>query len=91
VVATRVGGTPEIIEDGESGLLVPPGNSEALAAAISSVLQDRTMAKRLGQAARHRVFSRYSLDQAVASTERLYDDLLLRGRQRRRLREPVRP
>jgi glycosyltransferase involved in cell wall biosynthesis len=91
VVATRVGGTPEIIEDGESGLLVPAGNPEALAAAISNVLQDRTMAKRLGQAARHRVFSRYSLDQAVASTERLYDDLLLRARQRRRLREPVRP
>jgi glycosyltransferase involved in cell wall biosynthesis len=91
VVATRVGGTPEIIEDGESGLLVPPGNPEALAAAISHVLQDRAMAKRLGQAARHRVFSRYSLNQAVASTERLYDDLLHRARQRRRLREPVRP
>lgn len=90
VVATRVGGTPEIVEDGVSGLLVPPGDPEALAAALSRLLQDRITAKRLGQSARRQVFSRYSLEQAVASTERLYHDLLLRARHKRRLTERTR-
>jgi glycosyltransferase involved in cell wall biosynthesis len=89
VVATRVGGTPEIVEDGVSGLLVSPGDPEALAAAISRLLQDKTLAKQLGETARRRVFGRYSLEQAVASTERLYDDLLLRARQKRWLKEPA--
>jgi len=87
VVATRVGGTPEIVEDGKTGLLVSPGDPEALAAAISRLLQDRPTAKRLGQSARHQVFSRYSLEQAVSSTERLYHDLLLRARHKGRLKE----
>jgi glycosyltransferase involved in cell wall biosynthesis len=90
VVATRVGGTPEIVEDGVSGLLVPPGDPEALASALSRLLQDRITAKRLGQSARRQVFSRYSLEQAVASTERLYHDLLLRARHKRRLTERTR-
>ena len=89
VVATRVGGTPEIVEDGVSGLLVSPGDPEALAAAISRLLHDNTMAKQLGETARRRVFGRYSLEQAVASTERLYEDLLLRARQTRPLKEPA--
>jgi glycosyltransferase involved in cell wall biosynthesis len=90
VVATRVGGTPEIVEDGVSGLLVAPGDPEALAAAIYRLLQDKTMAKQLGETGRRRVFGRYSLEQAVASTERLYGDLLLRARQKRRLKELAR-
>jgi glycosyltransferase involved in cell wall biosynthesis len=90
VVATRVGGTPEIVEDGESGLLVPPGDPSALAAAISRLLQDRMTAKRLGQSARRQVLSRYSLEQAVASTERLYHDLLLQARHKGRVKERVR-
>jgi glycosyltransferase involved in cell wall biosynthesis len=90
VVATRVGGTPEIVEDGESGLLVPPGDPGALAAAISRLLQDRMTAKRLGQSARRQVMSRYSLEQAVASTERLYHDLLLQARHKGRVTERIR-
>jgi glycosyltransferase involved in cell wall biosynthesis len=90
VVATRVGGTPEIVEDGVTGLLVSPGDPDALAAAISRLLHDKTTATRLGQSARRRVFSRYSLEQAVASTERLYHELLLRARQKRRLNQPAR-
>jgi L-malate glycosyltransferase len=89
VVATRVGGSPEIVEDGVSGLLVPPGDAEALAAAICKLLDDRTLAKHVGECARRRVFSRYSLEQAVASTERLYHDLLLRARQKQRWQEPA--
>jgi glycosyltransferase involved in cell wall biosynthesis len=89
VVATRVGGTPEIVEDGVTGLLVSPGDPQVLAAAISRLLHDRTTARQLGQSARRRVFSRYSLEQAVASTERLYDDLLLQARKKRRSKEPI--
>lgn len=76
VVATRVGGNPEIVEDGLNGLLVPPGDAEALAAAISRLLDNRMLARTFGEAGRQRVWSRYSLDQAVATTERLYRDLL---------------
>jgi glycosyltransferase involved in cell wall biosynthesis len=77
------------VEDGVSGLLVPPGDAEALAAAICKLLDDRTLAKHVGECARRRVFSRYSLEQAVASTERLYHDLLLRARQKQRWQEPA--
>jgi glycosyltransferase involved in cell wall biosynthesis len=82
VVATQVGGTPEIVEDGVTGLLVPPGDSEELAAAISRLLADNTLAKRLVESARRRVFSRYSLERAVESTERLYHELLMRAQRR---------
>jgi glycosyltransferase involved in cell wall biosynthesis len=82
VVATRVGGSPEIIEDGVSGLLVPPRDPEALAGAISRLLHDKSLAKNLGQAARRRVFARYSLARAVASTEQLYEELLHARRKR---------
>jgi L-malate glycosyltransferase len=91
VVATRVGGTPEIVEDGVTGLLVTPGDAEALAGAISKLLVDTTTAKRLGQSARRRVFTRYSLERAVASTERLYGELLVQAKAKRRTKEPVRP
>jgi glycosyltransferase involved in cell wall biosynthesis len=90
VVATRVGGSPEIVEDGVTGLLVSPGDSVALAAAMFRLLHDKTTATRLGQSARQRVFSRYSLEQAVTSTERLYGELLVQARQKRRLQQPVR-
>jgi glycosyltransferase involved in cell wall biosynthesis len=80
VVATRVGGTPEIVHDGVTGLLVPPADAEGLAAAILRLLEDRTLAGQLGQAGRRQVFTRYSLDRAVATTERLYGDLLHRVR-----------
>ena len=79
VVATRVGGTPEIIEDGVNGLLVPPADPEALAGAICRLLKDRGLAGMLGQVGRQRVMSRYSLEQAVMTTERLYCDLLQRS------------
>lgn len=83
VVATRVGGNPEIVEDGVNGLLVEPADAEALARAICQLLENRTLAKNLGQAGRRLVFTRYSIEQAVATTERLYHSLLLHARSRR--------
>jgi glycosyltransferase involved in cell wall biosynthesis len=68
VVATAVGGTPELVVDGETGLLVPPGDAGALAAALGKVLRDPELARRLGEAGRRRVLASFSLS---AMTERV--------------------
>jgi glycosyltransferase involved in cell wall biosynthesis len=52
VVASRVGGIPDLVEDGETGILVPPGDERALASALVRVLSDRPLAERLGAAGR---------------------------------------
>ena len=76
MVATRVGGTPEAIEDGVNGLLVPPGDSSALANAIGYVLAHPPLAARLGRAARS-IRHRTILDGAeVRATGQLYESLL---------------
>lgn len=54
VVATRVGGLPEVVEDGRTGLLVPPGDPAALAAALTRLLADPELARRLGEAGKRR-------------------------------------
>jgi glycosyltransferase involved in cell wall biosynthesis len=77
-VATRVGGTPEAMEDGRSGLLVAPGDASALAAAISRLLEDRRLAASVGSQARQQVRERFSLEQMTDETERLYFALLAR-------------
>jgi colanic acid/amylovoran biosynthesis glycosyltransferase len=51
VIGTRAGGIPDIVEDGESGLLVEPGDTEALAAAIERLLAEDGLAARLGEGA----------------------------------------
>jgi glycosyltransferase involved in cell wall biosynthesis len=76
VVATRVGGTPEAVQDGVTGMLVPPGDPRALARAIHQLLADPELAARLGQGGRHRVCRRFSMDAMVQATERLYHSLL---------------
>ena len=68
VVATAVGGTAELVVDGETGLLVPPGDAIALADALSALLTDPERARQLGEAGRARVERQFSL---AASTERV--------------------
>lgn len=80
VVATRVGGTPEILDDGVTGLLVPPCDSQALSGAIGRLLGDEALAQRLGDAARARAVNRFSMEQMVHQTEGLYRALLQRVR-----------
>jgi len=84
VVATRVGGTPEALIDGETGLLVPPGDSGAIATAVARLLDDRELATRLGRAARNLISTRFSVEQMVRSTEDLYMELLARKQRQRR-------
>ena len=78
VVATRVGGTPEALTDGRTGLLVEPADPAALAASITRLLEDGQMAARLGRAARETIADRFSVDRMVKTTEEVYLDLLER-------------
>jgi len=75
-VATRVGGMPEIMVDGETGLLVPPADADALAGAIVRVLADPELARRLGEAGRARAVERYSWDVIADATTGLHRRLL---------------
>ena len=84
VVATRVGGTPEALIDGQTGLLVPPGDSGAIATAVSRLLDDRGLAMRLGRAAHELIGRKFSVAQMVSATEDLYMDLLARKHRQRR-------
>ena len=73
VVASAVGGTPELVVNGETGLLVPPGDAEALAQALIRVLEDPALASRLGNAGRERVVTEFSLRAMTAPVLELYD------------------
>jgi glycosyltransferase involved in cell wall biosynthesis len=72
VVATAVGGTPELVVDGVTGLLVPPGDAEALAEALGRVLSDPELAKRMGAAGRQRVERDFAADVSTARILALY-------------------
>lgn len=72
VVATCVGGIPEIIQDGENGLLVPPQDSEALTNAVIRILQDPDLAKKLGTAGQTRMRTQFGFDRLLQSLEQLY-------------------
>ncbi len=72
VVATAVGGTPEVIAEGESGLLVPPDDPSAMAAATARLLDDRPSAARLGAAARQAVEERFGARSMVRRLEAVY-------------------
>jgi glycosyltransferase involved in cell wall biosynthesis len=75
VVATAVDGTPDVIRDGLTGLLVPPADPAALAIAVARVLRDRAAAERMGRAGRDHVLSRFSLTRQVEATTRVYRDV----------------
>ena len=80
VVASRVGGIPELVEDGVTGVLVPPDAPAALSGAILRLLRDRVEARRLAEAAARRARERHSLGAIADRVDRLYRDVLRRGR-----------
>src|SRR2546427_241939 len=80
VIASRVGGIPDIVEDGVSGLLVPPGDAAALAAAVRRLGDDPALARRLGEAGRRRLREQFSWPAIVQRWLDLYTDLVTRPR-----------
>jgi sugar transferase (PEP-CTERM/EpsH1 system associated) len=73
VVATRVGGNPEVVADGQTGLLVPARAPAALAAALVQLYRDAEQCRRLGRAGRQRVEQEFDVRRMVARYESLYD------------------
>ena len=76
VVATAVGGTPELVIHNQTGLLVPPQSPEALAQAISQLLDHPEKAAQMGQNGRQRAAAQFTIERMVQQTEALYNRLL---------------
>jgi glycosyltransferase involved in cell wall biosynthesis len=76
VVASNAGGLPEIVRDGETGTLVPPGSPAALAAVLAELADEPGRRERLGAAAAEDVRVRFSTARLVERTQALYDRLL---------------
>ena len=76
VIATRVGGVYRVVREGETGFLIPPANSEALASRIVDLLDDPVQARRIGRAAREEVMREFNVDQMASKTVALYHEIL---------------
>ena len=75
MVASRVGGIPEVVGDGETGLLVPPDDAGALAGALNSLLRDPDRAHAMGERGRERAIADFSWPAIAAQTVALYSEL----------------
>jgi glycosyltransferase involved in cell wall biosynthesis len=73
VVGTTVGGTPELVRDGETGRLVPPGDAAALARGVLDLLGDPARARAMARRGQAEVLAHHSMDAAMSSTVRVYD------------------
>lgn len=90
IVATRIEGIPELVRDGEEGLLVPPRNPAAIAEAVGRLLDDGELRERLGSRARERQRRELDIQTTVDAFEQLYDELYARSsRGLRRTRVPA--
>lgn len=76
VVATNVGGIPDMVDDGRTGLLVPPQKVEPLVDAIASLLNDPVKMERIGRAAREEAVKRFSSDEAVRKCYAAYEQVI---------------
>lgn len=76
VVATRVGGVPDVVRDGEDGFLVEPADVDALADRLTTLAHDPKLRERMGAAGRARVLPRYAVDRLIDDMDRLYRELL---------------
>lgn len=84
VVSSAIGGTDELIVNGESGVLVPPGDAPSLADALRRVLADHALRTRLGTRARVRAASAFSAAAATRAVTQVYEEALVGARQRSR-------
>lgn len=78
IVATRVGGTPEVVADGETGCLVPARDAAAFAAALGALAADPPRARTWGRAGRARVLAHFSIDEMVRRYETVYREMASR-------------
>jgi len=76
VLATTGGALPEVVEDGVTGILVPPGDAPALARAMRTLMSDAELRRRMGQAGRERVLEKFSWRKAALETEAVYHEVL---------------
>ncbi len=76
-VCTAVGGIPEMINDGETGYLVPPADPQQLAARLMELLSNPQTARRMGRAGRDRVEAEFSLDRSVEAAQRAIEDVVM--------------
>ncbi|MCL6592019.1 MAG: glycosyltransferase [Firmicutes bacterium] len=79
IIATTVGGIPEVVEDGVNGLLVPPGDIPALASALERLIGDPLMQDRLGKQARKTYEREFTAEHMVAQTEEVYREILYKA------------
>jgi glycosyltransferase involved in cell wall biosynthesis len=79
LISTNVGGIPEVVMDGVTGILVPPGNSEELARAIMQLLNDRELRDSLGREGRRRVEEHFTLQAHVQRIQEIYGEILQMG------------
>jgi len=85
VIASNVGGIPEIIKDGENGILVPPGDCERLEQSILTMMRNKELRMRLAESGYETAKDRFAIQKVVEKTENLYMELILdRGNKRRR-------
>lgn len=80
VVATAVGGNPDLVSDGETGFLVPAGDPEAMAARILELVRDAALRRRMGSAGRERMEAMHSMPAMVRAYGDLYEELAGRAR-----------
>jgi glycosyltransferase involved in cell wall biosynthesis len=76
VVATRVGGVPDVVRDGEDGFLVEPGAIDEIADRLELLANDPDLRRRMGTAGRTRVVPRYDVERLIDDVDRLYQRLL---------------
>jgi glycosyltransferase involved in cell wall biosynthesis len=76
VVATRVGGVPDVVREGQDGFLVDAGDTDELADRLAQLARDPALRERMGSEGRARVLPRYAVDRLVEDVDRLYRSLL---------------
>ena len=76
VVASRIGGLEEVVEHERTGLLVPPGDADALAEAIRTLAENPEMRINMGEAGRQRVAEKFSIESTIRRTEEIYLECL---------------
>jgi glycosyltransferase involved in cell wall biosynthesis len=84
VVATRVGGVPDVVRDGEDGFLVEAGDTDELADRLEQLARDPALRERMGRQGRERVLPRYAVNRLVEDVDELYRSLLSEAAVRRR-------